>query len=77
MTSKKPACDLCGKTFPTELQVGRHKGGAHMRTVKLMPIPHGTNQGYQAHRRRGEQPCRKCVEAHARTRAAYRARAAS
>jgi len=29
------------------------------------PINHGTNSGYVIHRRRGEEPCQKCREAHA------------
>ena len=30
------------------------------------PISHGTNGGYHAHRRRGQQPCDACSQAHIR-----------
>ena len=30
------------------------------------PINHGTNGGYHAHRRRGQQPCDACSRAHIR-----------
>lgn len=32
-------------------------------TRRLNPIKHGTNSGWVAHRRRGEEPCEACVEA--------------
>jgi WhiB family redox-sensing transcriptional regulator len=41
--------------------------GQLTRAGKLQPpllsINHGTSAGYHAHRRRGEQPCRLCMEA--------------
>jgi len=33
------------------------------------PIEHGTNAGYEAHRRRGEDPCAECRQAHAQKKA--------
>lgn len=36
------------------------------------PINHGTNGGYHAHRRRGQQPCDACSQAHIRYQRARR-----
>lgn len=36
------------------------------------PISHGTNGGYHAHRRRGQQPCDACSQAHIRYQRARR-----
>lgn len=36
------------------------------------PINHGTNGGYHAHRRRGQQPCDACSRAHIRYQRARR-----
>lgn len=36
------------------------------------PISHGTNGGYHTHRRRGQQPCDACSQAHARLQRAWR-----
>ena len=36
------------------------------------PINHGTNGGYHAHRRRGQQPCDACSQAHIRYQQARR-----
>lgn len=36
------------------------------------PISHGTNGGYHAHRRRGQQPCDACSQAHIRYQQARR-----
>lgn len=36
------------------------------------PINHGTNGGYQTHRRRGQQPCDACSQAHIRYQQARR-----
>lgn len=40
----------------------------------LEPIKHGTYGGYQAHRKRGQQPCEACVRAAATYRKAYNAK---
>ena len=47
-------CPTCGRLLP---------GHGVRRGVK--PIVHGTNAGYQQHRRKGEEPCDKCRRAHA------------
>lgn len=45
------------------------------RGSRRKPITHGTDKGYQAHRRRGEVPCQACCDAHAaRNRAGYQPR---
>lgn len=36
------------------------------------PISHGTNGGYHTHRRRGQQPCDACSQAHIRYQQARR-----
>ena len=36
---------------------------AGLLSPPLAPIQHGTEAGFSAHRRRGETPCRLCVEA--------------
>lgn len=38
---------------------------AGLLALPVAPIDHGTNAGYTTHRRRGEQPCRMCMEARA------------
>lgn len=40
-------------------------------------IQHGTYAGAQAHRRRGEQPCQECRDAHAAYQRSYRDSTAS
>lgn len=42
--------------------------------VRPRPIAHGTPAGYALHRRRGEDPCRQCREAHNARNAEGRAR---
>lgn len=43
----------------------RRAGEPLKRGPKTKPIKHGTAVGYVLHRRRGEQPCQSCREAHA------------
>jgi hypothetical protein len=40
------------------------------KRYRVKPIPHGTNAGYEAHRRREETPCAECRAAHSRSNAA-------
>lgn len=44
------------------------------RTQLLTPIAHGTDRGYAAHRRRGDQPCKECRTAHAEAGRLYKLR---
>jgi WhiB family transcriptional regulator, redox-sensing transcriptional regulator len=44
-------------------RIRRERGITATRSPK--PIEHGTDEGYQAHRRLAESPCDKCREAHA------------
>ena len=44
------------------------------RRYLVQPISHGTNAGYEAHRRREEMPCDECRAAHSRSSADREAR---
>jgi WhiB family redox-sensing transcriptional regulator len=54
---------IWGGLSPRERQ-GLRTGRQHLRR----PINHGTQGGYQAHRRRGEQACTSCIDANIRAR---------
>jgi hypothetical protein len=42
--------------------------------MRLKPIRHGEDAGYQAHRRRGERACLACMDAHTAYQQKVRAR---
>jgi WhiB family redox-sensing transcriptional regulator len=48
----------------------RAAGAKPVRTPELKPITHGTANGYQQHRRRGEAACEACLEAKRQRRSA-------
>lgn len=50
------------------IRAGRPRGG------QQKPIQHGTNAGYSAHKRRGEEACDPCKDAHAAARLGHRDR---
>jgi Transcription factor WhiB len=67
----RPDCSVAAETEDVGVWAGvdlertpRNRPPRH--GPKPRPINHGTNGGYTTHRRRGEQPCDRCRDAHAR-----------
>lgn len=73
-------CAICRRFSrnPEPLEGGYwERDGLVMRWVQVTPVreggpPCGTDAGYEAHRRHGEQTCDECRAAHAVKRAAHR-----
>jgi len=57
-------------TLPNVIGIWGGLSGNQRRAVKSLkpdrPINHGTHSGYVVHRKRGEEPCRECKDAHQR-----------
>lgn len=54
-----------GERERLKIRRDRRKAAGLSNRLALPPAPinHGTEGGYQTHRRRGEDPCRACIEA--------------
>lgn len=55
-----------GVDLDEPMLIRRRLSARERRGPKPKPINHGTNGGYVAHLRRGEQPCDECSAAHAK-----------
>lgn len=67
-----------GKTERERRAIKRELQKAGATSVRITPqrrVYHGTDAGYEHHRRRGESPCQACKEAHSRAVYAWRIKA--
>ena len=62
----RSACDQYAKaTRPSHgIWAGRFRNEKNFITTTVRASAHGTNAGFEAHRRRGELPCGPCHRAH-------------
>lgn len=64
-SGRRAVCVDCRELFAT-LTAARQHWWVHVREQRtLKPIEHGTDAGYFAHRRRGEDVCDECKAGHA------------
>ncbi len=62
---KGETCGPCQSKYnAAHKERARDRKAGKRRDGRRLPIRHGTNAGWQAHKRRGEQPCVECEAAH-------------